>query len=83
MPTVAINAIDDPFIESSSLPTEEHVQGAPVRLIYHQYGGHCGFWARKMSSAADAPPVPVHGWIAEELSRALDFIRSTLDLNMK
>jgi predicted alpha/beta-fold hydrolase len=75
IPAVAINAIDDPFIESTSLPTIQNVGDAPVRLIYHQYGGHCGFWASKMSSQSNTP-VPSHGWIAEELARALDFIRA-------
>lgn len=48
VPVIAINARDDPFIEESSLPTmEEHVGDlAPVRLIYHDHGGHCGFVPR-------------------------------------
>lgn len=49
VPTIAFNAIDDPFIESGSLPTEEHVGDiAPVRLIYHEHGGHCGFFTSKI-----------------------------------
>eukprot|EP01039_Chlorochromonas_danica_P011542 gene11542-12923_t len=76
VPVVAINAIDDPFIEASSLPTEADVQGAPVRLIYHPYGGHCGFWARRMSSDPQSPAVPPHGWIGEELSRALAYFHA-------
>lgn len=44
VPTIVINARDDPFIEESSLPTEEDVGPiAPVRLIYTDKGGHCGF----------------------------------------
>jgi hypothetical protein len=61
VPCVNINAIDDPFIEASSLPNEEHVQDAPVRLIYTEQGGHCGF-------------VDVNNndrWIAEEMARAM------------
>jgi predicted alpha/beta-fold hydrolase len=38
VPAVAINAIDDPFIDEKSLPTEEKDVGeAPVRLIYTGY----------------------------------------------
>lgn len=50
VPTIAFNAIDDPFIESGSLPTEaEHVgEEAPVRLIYHANGGHCGFYTSRI-----------------------------------
>lgn len=62
VPTIAINARDDPFIESSSLPTEADVHEAPVRLIFHEYGGHCGF---------DTSAAPRHGWLAEELISAL------------
>ena len=36
VPTLAINALDDPFIDENSLPTEaEDVGDAPVRLVYH------------------------------------------------
>lgn len=50
VPTIAFNAVDDPFIEAGSLPTEEAHVGdeAPVRLIYHNHGGHCGFYTRRM-----------------------------------
>ena len=38
-PCICINAVDDPFIEAASLPRKEDVQGAPVKLIYHEPGG--------------------------------------------
>lgn len=77
VPTVAINAIDDPFIDEAGLPKpEEDVKEASVRLIYHPQGGHCGFaFASRMSPEVDAPAVPKHGWLAEEFSRALKHIR--------
>ena len=41
MPAFAINALDDPFIDEYSLPTEaEDVGDAPVRLIYHAQVDH-------------------------------------------
>ncbi|CAM9540525.1 unnamed protein product [Choristocarpus tenellus] len=43
VPLVVVNARDDPFIDGGALPSEEKVGDAPVRLIYHDYGGHCGF----------------------------------------
>ncbi|RYY88321.1 alpha/beta fold hydrolase [archaeon] len=76
VPVLAINAIDDPFIESSSLPTEKDVKDAPVRLVYHPHGGHCGFATKYMNSRENAPRVPEYGWLGEELSRALDHIRT-------
>jgi predicted alpha/beta-fold hydrolase len=77
VPAIAINAIDDPFIEASSLPTEEDVGPiAPVRLIYHEKGGHCGFCAER------SPELPEHGWLAEELARALEHIHTTSSLRV-
>jgi len=76
VPTFAISAIDDPFVDHTSLPTQEVVGNkAPVRLIYHPHGGHCGFSTDRMSVEEDAPPVPSHGWIAEEIARCLQHIR--------
>ena len=49
-PAIAINAIDDPLIDENSLPNEIDIGPiAPVRLIYHANGGHCGFDASKTS----------------------------------
>ena len=65
VPCISINAIDDPFIEASSLPTdEEHVKGAPVRLIFTEEGGHCGFVDANNNDR----------WIAEEMARAMAHI---------
>jgi len=77
VPTFVINAIDDPLVDHIALPIHEEDVGhkAPVRLIYHQHGGHCGFTTDRMSIEADSPPVPAHGWIAEELARCLQHIR--------
>ena len=69
VPTVAINAIDDPLVEESTLPTEEKDVGdAPVRLIYTPNGGHCGYIEKKTEASTS------HGWISEELSRVLEHI---------
>lgn len=42
VPLMVVNAKDDPFIDGNSLPEQERVEDAPVRLEYHTYGGHCG-----------------------------------------
>lgn len=42
VPLMVVNAKDDPFIDGNSLPEQERVGDAPVRLVYHNYGGHCG-----------------------------------------
>jgi len=78
VPTVAINALDDPLVDMDSLPTDAaDVGDAPVRLIYHANGGHCGFDADPHTSYVHGPadPPPPHGWLAEELARTLTHIQ--------
>jgi len=103
VPTIAMNARDDPFFDEKALPCAVQDVGdlAPVRMIYHEYGGHCGFYTQQkymgydqqqslptstpciggdpdISSNRDVEhveyaKVPVHGWLAEELARILEY----------
>mmetsp|Transcript_6526 Transcript_6526/g.22015 ORF Transcript_6526/g.22015 Transcript_6526/m.22015 type:complete len:384 (-) Transcript_6526:58-1209(-) len=68
VPTLVLNALDDPFIEPRSLPRPEEVP-RNVRLVYTERGGHCGFIH---STEGEAP----HGYLAEELSRAIALFHS-------
>jgi predicted alpha/beta-fold hydrolase len=69
VPTVVINARDDPLIAESCLPAnEEFGDHIPVRLVYHDEGGHCGFWTSN--------PPAAHGWLAEEMARVLEHFDS-------
>lgn len=69
-PTLALNARDDPFIEESSLPTRQDVgEEAPVRLVYTDHGGHCGFLADKLEEAERDC-----GYLSFELARFLSHI---------
>jgi predicted alpha/beta-fold hydrolase len=83
VPAIAVNARDDPIVDEPSLPTEEHVRDAPVRLIYHDHGGHCGFYTLQGSmqcgegAGSGDVKVPAHGWLAEELARAIDHIHNS------
>ena len=83
---VAINALDDPFIDEISLPTYDDVGSiAPVRLIYYPHGGHCGFIANKESykipgQENDQVFVPSYGWLADEMGRALCHIHTPADV---
>lgn len=86
VPAIAINAYDDPFIEEGSLPSAQDVgDEAPVRLIYHKNGGHCGFLADQESyrlpdsNLEDELYVPSHGWLADELARAIWHIHTKGD----
>ena len=42
VPTLLVNARDDPFLPGSALPTEREVSPA-VKLEFTQSGGHVGF----------------------------------------
>lgn len=84
VPAIAINAKDDPFIEVTSLPTETDVgPEAPVRLIYHDYGGHCGFYTQQkymdheIDDKLKKAFVPSHGWLAEEMARSVEHIHNS------
>lgn len=79
VPAVAINARDDPFVEETALPTAADVgELAPVRLIYHKYGGHCGFYTTQSNMGYEGceSEVPSHGWLGEELARVIEHIHN-------
>lgn len=50
VPTLIINARDDPFFDHQSglsLPTPEQIGDAPITLNITNHGGHCGFLDRQ------------------------------------
>eukprot|EP01041_Mallomonas_annulata_P004691 gene4691-9299_t len=97
IPVIAINAIDDPFIDENSLPTIEDIGNiAPVQIIYHENGGHCGFIGHDITNEnfeidneneliLRKQSINQNGWLPEELARALEHIHfssSILDKNV-
>jgi hypothetical protein len=64
-----------PPYDKASLPNQDTVpDNAPVRLVYHTNGGHCGFSTTQSSmlgTQGSPVPVPSHGWLAQELARAV------------
>jgi hypothetical protein len=63
LPTLIINAKNDPFMPARFLPTLDEVS-AWVTLDYQQQGGHVGFFAARPSQA--------HGWLAQRIVAFLD-----------
>jgi hypothetical protein len=67
VPSVAFNALDDPIVGKVGLPTPTDVgSDAPVRLVYQDLGGHCGFMLDRwtlLDASSD--------WMADELARIL------------
>ncbi len=66
VPAIVINANDDPFMDATSYPSQYFIGEAPVRVICHDHGGHCGFMA--------AYPPSQHGWLADEMANVLHHI---------
>lgn len=72
IPLICINALDDPFIDQPSLPKQEDLdKSVPVRLVYSDNGGHCGFWSGN-------PEEKEHGYLAEEQARAVQHIYDSM-----
>jgi len=62
VPTLVINALDDPFLPAAALPRPDQVS-ARVTLDYPASGGHVGF--------VDGPPPGRSNWIANRLEHFL------------
>jgi predicted alpha/beta-fold hydrolase len=74
VPSIAINALDDPIVGSEGLPDQtEYGIESTIRLVYHPYGGHCGFICDRWTIFTSDS----NGWLADELARALDSIRTS------
>ena len=63
VPTLIINAKNDPFMPAIFLPTADEVS-AWVTLDYQEQGGHVGFFASRPSQA--------QGWLAQRIVEFLD-----------
>ena len=68
-----INSLKDhPFIDEESLPKQQDLaKSVPVRLVYSDNGGHCGFWSGD-------PKEKEHGFLAEEQARAVQHIYDSM-----
>jgi predicted alpha/beta-fold hydrolase len=64
VPTLALNARNDPFVPTHSLP-RPHEAGRHVTLWQPAQGGHCGFPAGRFPGHARAMPQAVCGWLGE------------------
>lgn len=75
VPTLVINARDDPFFDHSSglsLPTQEQIGDAPIVINITEHGGHCGFLDRE-TFEGKAP-----GYFQREFARFFDHVRESI-----
>lgn len=66
LPTLALNAINDPFIPAHSLPHASEV-GRNVTLWHTAHGGHVGYPQGRFPANVRAMPEAVTAWLAEHL----------------
>jgi predicted alpha/beta-fold hydrolase len=64
IPALVLNALNDPFVPSSSLPAQSEV-GPHVTLWQPQDGGHVGFAHGKLPGRTIAMPTAVFGWLRD------------------
>ncbi len=46
LPTVLINAKDDPFLSLQCFPSEAEIRNENVQILATKHGGHVGFWTQ-------------------------------------
>lgn len=63
IPALVLNALNDPFVPATCLPTVAEV-GASVRLWQPRQGGHVGFPAGPFPCQVQAMPQAVAAWLA-------------------
>jgi predicted alpha/beta-fold hydrolase len=66
LPTLVLNARNDPFVPASCLPTQTEV-GPAVTLWQPHEGGHVGFPAGRLPGHVAALPEAVGQWLAQHL----------------
>lgn len=75
VPTLIINALDDPFMDPSVMPLELSVDSPtnapnvpPIKMSFQEHGGHCGFCFHKMSSSDETNALET-SWASTEMAR--------------
>jgi predicted alpha/beta-fold hydrolase len=63
VPTLVVNAVNDPFVPGASLPRQQDV-GASVTLWQPRHGGHVGFAAGRLPGHVRTMPEQVGDWLA-------------------
>jgi predicted alpha/beta-fold hydrolase len=67
VPTLVVNARNDPFVPASCLPSQGEV-GAYVTLWQPAHGGHVGFPYGSLPGHVHAMPDAVGGWLAQHVT---------------
>jgi len=73
VPTLVINAKDDPFFDPEVYPPE--MTPNPVHYVLTEHGGHLGFMFHQISNDDDS--VPSTSWMPYQLARFLDHVHNS------
>jgi len=81
VPTLILNAKDDPFFDPTVWPTEksvEHGGRAPLKMVQTAYGGHLGYFFHQININSDDDPDDDDApfWAAAELGRFVQHVQS-------
>jgi predicted alpha/beta-fold hydrolase len=67
IPTLVVNALNDPFVPAWSLPAQKEA-GEYVTLWQPRHGGHVGFPQGRVPGHVRAMPDAVGGWLAKHIA---------------
>jgi len=67
VPSLVLNARNDPFVPFHSLPHPQPFGGAPVTLWQPRHGGHVGFPSGRWPASALGLPLSVCAWLEQHL----------------
>ena len=70
IPTLIVNAIDDPFLSTACFPSKEEISNDQIKTIYSKFGGHVGFYQNG-----------AHCWEEEQILRFVINLRTTASTN--
>jgi uncharacterized protein len=74
VPTLLLNAKDDPFMDPDFFPSEtswEHGGPAPVKMVRTNHGGHLGYVFHQVNGGE---PIPETSWGPAEMARFLKHV---------
>ncbi|KAL7503267.1 hypothetical protein ACHAXN_001075 [Cyclotella atomus] len=82
VPTYVVNAMDDPFFDSSYVPWDKVYggescdgsshEGAPIKIALTKEGGHLGYIFHQMDDDSSNGETRKASWISKELARFID-----------
>lgn len=78
VPTLILNAEDDPFMDGLCQPTElthEYGGRAPIKMVHSKKGGHCGFIFHQIGPDEDS--VPSNSWGPAEMARFISHVMTS------